>query len=53
MSREKLLEEDVCRRCGERTGPEDVVVRHSAGDPLVVSECPGCGAVVRIGGHAW
>ncbi|WP_276272175.1 hypothetical protein [Haloarcula litorea] len=43
----------VCRRCGAPVGPEDVVVRHAESDPLVVSECGRCGAIVTIGGHPW
>ncbi|WP_440991977.1 hypothetical protein [Haloarchaeobius baliensis] len=43
----------VCRRCNGPIGPADVVVRHSADDPLQVTECANCGAVVRVGSHRW
>ncbi|WP_160163146.1 hypothetical protein [Halorubrum saccharovorum] len=44
---------DVCVRCGESTRPSRLVVVNPVDDPLQVFECPGCGAVVRIGGHGW
>ena len=41
----------LCRRCGGPTDVTDVVVRHPPSDPLVVSECAGCGAIVGVGAH--
>lgn len=43
----------VCKRCNGPIGPGNDVTRQSPSDPLVVSECSGCGAIVGIGGHQW
>jgi len=43
----------VCKQCGGPTGGTDVVVKHSPSDPLVVSECARCGAIISIGAHQW
>jgi len=40
-------------RCGTPTATDRLVVVNSVDDPLQVSECAGCGAVVRIAGHGW
>ncbi|QOS11116.1 small CPxCG-related zinc finger protein [Haloferax gibbonsii] len=40
----------VCKRCGSPVGPGGVVVRHAGTDPLQVSECGRCGAIIDIGG---
>ncbi|WP_416838675.1 hypothetical protein [Haloferax sp. DFSO52] len=49
----KTVQTSVCKRCGEPTGPRELVVRNSLADPLQVSECGHCGAIVDIGGHLW
>jgi ribosomal protein L40E len=45
--------ENRCRRCGESTGSTAVVVNHASSDPLQVTECRRCGAILDIGGHRW
>ncbi|WP_177232537.1 hypothetical protein [Halogeometricum rufum] len=44
---------DRCRRCGEPSGPTAVVVNHARSDPLQVTECRRCGAILDIAGHRW
>lgn len=48
-----VVETPRCRQCGGAIGRSDVMINHSPSDPLVVSECANCGAIVSIGGHAW
>ncbi|MFC7134269.1 MULTISPECIES: hypothetical protein [Salinibaculum] len=45
--------QSVCRRCGERAETGGQPPGRPQSDPLVVSECPNCGALLSIGGHPW
>jgi RNase P subunit RPR2 len=46
-------EQGVCHRCGAVQGSTPTQTGQAASDPLVVSECSSCGAIVGIGGHQW
>ncbi len=42
-----------CKRCTDSSDPVDVLVSNASSDPLQVSECVRCGAILDIGGHQW
>lgn len=43
----------VCKQCNAPVAPEEGIVNHSADDPLQVTECGSCGAVLSVGSHRW
>ncbi|MFD1567823.1 hypothetical protein [Halolamina litorea] len=42
----------TCNRCGARDATVDRQLTHAT-DPLQVTECRRCGAILSIGGHEW